>query len=241
MRGVSGLALVAVLVVGASAFEFVMEHKLLFLSIGLLLVGLMLFATYWRRRAIRRLREQRIVASMNRSRPSTSAQRTERNVEPSRLQFHRDDIRTVTFDGKAIGRIVPNHSKLEAWAFVPVHGNGVLEREVRGRAQKDVRSALRDALGSVSPTAAPRERKHSKRKRRKSLVGVDASWTPLHRAAYKGQLKKVQELIDVQSDLNARNRSGDTPLDVADGHDVAAALRAAGAYRTRQWEPDQNR
>ncbi len=241
MRGVSGIVLVAVLIVGASAIEFVMEHKLLFLTIGLLVIGLTLLATYWRRRAIRRLREQRIAVSMNRSRPGTSDQRPERNVDPSRLQFHRDDIRTVTFDGKVIGRIVPNHSKLEAWAFVPVHGNGVIEREVRGRAQMDVRAALHAALGSVPPTVAPRERKRSKHKRRKSLVGVDASWTPLHRAAYRGQLKRVQELIAVQPNLNARNRSGQTPLDVAEGHDVTAALRAAGAYRTRQWEPDRNR
>ena len=240
MRGGSGLVLVAVLVAIAFATEFVMEHKLLFLSIGLLIVGLMLISTYWRRRAIRRLREQRIATSVKRSRPSDSAQGTEKNVDPSRLQFHRDDIRTVTFDGKLIGHIVPNHSKLEAWAFVPVHGNGVIEREVRGRAQMDVRTALREALGSVSPRVASRERKRSQSKRRRSLVGVDASWTPLHRAAYMGKLKKVQELIASQSDLNVRNRSGDTPLDVADAHDVIAALRAAGAYRTRQRQSDQN-
>lgn len=211
------------------------------------LIGLVVLIAVWaaqdpeRPEEQRRLRGQRVATSVNRSRLGTRAQRTKRDVDPSRLQFHRDDIRTVTFDGKAIGYIVPTHSKLEAWAFAPVHGNGVIEREVRGRAQMDVRSALRDALGSVSPSVGPHERKRPRPKRRRSLAGVDASWTALHRAAYLGQLKKVQELIAVQSNLNARNRSGQTPLDVADGHDVAAALRAAGAYRTRQWEPDRNR
>lgn len=241
MRGVSGLSLVAVLVAGVLAIEFVRDHKWLFLSIGLSIVGLILLSTYRRRGPVRRSRKQRIAGSVNRQRSGNSARRTERHLDPSRLQFHRDDIRSVTFNGKVIGHIVPNDAKLEPWAFVPVHGNGVIEGEVRGRAQMDVRSALRDAVRSVSSVVARQEKNRSQPRRRRSLVGADASWTPLHRAAYMGKHKKVQELIAARSDLlNVRNKSGDTPLDVADGEDVVAALRAAGGYRTRQRRSYQN-
>jgi len=220
------------------AAQVVSEYRLLFLSIGLSILALILFAVLqpWRLTRGRKGKDSKRAADQQS--PGRSVPRNSEQQHPAKLRFHQDDDRSVTYDGKTIGFIVPNHSKAIAWAFDPVPGNGVIERPLRGRAQKDARSALRQAVAPISPPAAPRNRKRTSPKRRRSLAGADPSWTPLHRAAYMGRLKNVESLIATQAALNIRNKSGETPLDVADGEEVVAALVAAGAYRTRQkeWE-----
>lgn len=236
MRFVSSLAIV--LVVGGLAVQVVSENQVLFLGIGILIAVLALFAGLWPRRPSRGRKDPGPNRATNEQSPNSSVPRN--NRDPAKLQFHRDDDRSVTYDGKVIGFIVPNQSKLSAWAFLPVPKNGVVEQELRGRSQKDIRSVLRQSLAPTLPLAVSPRQERSAFKGGRPLTDTDPTWTPLHRAAYRGQLERVQSLIADQADVNVRNKSGETPLDVAYGDEVVATLLTAGAYRTRQWPRDRS-
>lgn len=60
------------------------------------------------------------------------------------------------------------------------------------------------------------------------------NWTPLHEAVYEGNLDIVKILVDYNVNVNATNRSSQTPLDLAvgaDHQDIAEYLRTAGGLR----------
>lgn len=65
----------------------------------------------------------------------------------------------------------------------------------------------------------------------------DGDWTALHIGARAGNLRVAKVLIQAGADVNARSRSGDTPLDFARqaGHlDVAELLAAHGGQPGRR-------
>ena len=53
-------------------------------------------------------------------------------------------------------------------------------------------------------------------------------WTPLHKAAYEGYREIVELLIAKGANVNAKNKYGTTPLDMANDRETADLLRKHG-------------
>ena len=54
-------------------------------------------------------------------------------------------------------------------------------------------------------------------------------WTPLHWAAYNGHTDVVKALITAEADVDAKNKWGSTPLQLATNDAIKALLRKARA------------
>ena len=58
--------------------------------------------------------------------------------------------------------------------------------------------------------------------------GSPAGHTPLHEAAFNGDLALVRLLLDSGADRSVRTAEGDTPLDIARKHNRAEVVRVLG-------------
>ncbi len=65
-------------------------------------------------------------------------------------------------------------------------------------------------------------------------AGDNDGWTPLHKAAVYGETKAAALLGELGADPEARNKLGNTPLDVATSEEVKALLRNPGALKVSE-------
>lgn len=160
---------------------------------------------------------------------------TGRVFDSRKLTFSRSDDRSVLYDGRVIGHIVPVRSSIEPWAFVPTRNNGIIDFEFRRRAQKDIRAFLHARLGEIAAQSSPgvsyghsqnegtshigQERNLPKRIYRSNGGRVYSKSvtieTGFHRAVMGNDVTKIRKLIEAGVDRNVRGYNGSTALHIA--------------------------
>eukprot|EP00928_Gymnodinium_smaydae_P039238 TRINITY_DN26843_c0_g2_i1.p1 TRINITY_DN26843_c0_g2~~TRINITY_DN26843_c0_g2_i1.p1 ORF type:complete len:541 (+),score=79.38 TRINITY_DN26843_c0_g2_i1:58-1680(+) len=73
-----------------------------------------------------------------------------------------------------------------------------------------------------------------------TLVGVQPAqrWSALHQAAASGDADIVRFLLEKEAPVDAKNKDGQTPLDVATDESIKTLLRARGTKRKAEAEPE---